>query len=97
MIRRRPGLTRTATLFPYTTLFRSDIREAALLGDRVAVMEAGRLVATGTLAELSGLKSPIVREILDAPTWGTRGTSPPANHDALHSSERANGSPDSDQ
>ncbi|SNS95716.1 ABC transporter ATP-binding protein [Sphingopyxis indica] len=74
-----------------------DIREAALLGDRVAVMEAGRLVATGTLAELSGLKSPIVREILDAPTWGTRGTSPPANHDALHSSERANGSPDSDQ
>src|SRR3546814_5515532 len=66
-----------------------DIREAALLGDRVAVMEAGRLVATGTLAELSGLKSPIVREILDAPTWGTRGTSPPANHDALHSSERS--------
>src|SRR3546814_16458864 len=47
-----------------------DIREAALLGDRVAVMEAGRLVATGTLAELSGLKSPIVREILDAPKIG---------------------------
>jgi ABC-type multidrug transport system ATPase subunit len=44
-----------------------DIREAALLGDRVAVMEHGRLVATGTLAELCGLESPIVRELLDRP------------------------------
>src|SRR3546814_5569818 len=29
-----------------------DIREAALLGDRVAVMEAGRLVATGRSEEI---------------------------------------------
>src|SRR3546814_2346315 len=32
MIRRPPRSTRTDTLFPYTTLFRSDLRDA---GDRV--------------------------------------------------------------
>src|SRR3546814_15900417 len=33
MLRRPPGSTRTDTLFPYTTLFRSDARYAAF-GDR---------------------------------------------------------------
>src|SRR3546814_17812194 len=32
MIRRPPRSTRTDTLFPYTTLFRSDVREAGQLG-----------------------------------------------------------------
>ncbi len=53
-----------------------DIREAALLGDRVAVMEHGRLVATGTLAELCGLESPIVRELLDRPAGDSAPTAP---------------------
>src|SRR3546814_4705658 len=33
MIRRPPRSTRTDTLFPYTTLFRSRLREIALLGN----------------------------------------------------------------
>src|SRR3546814_12689514 len=42
MIRRLPGATRTDTLFPYTTLFRSGLREelerlgATLSGERAA-------------------------------------------------------------
>src|SRR3546814_6505961 len=39
MIRRPPRSTRTDTLFPYTTLFRSKIREAGLLR-AVSVCEA---------------------------------------------------------
>src|SRR3546814_14979655 len=35
MIRRPPRSTRTDTLFPYTTLFRSNIKKA-ILGERVA-------------------------------------------------------------
>jgi iron(III) transport system ATP-binding protein len=53
-----------------------DSREAAFMGDRVAVMEHGRLVATGTLAELSGLESPIVRELLDRPAGNSAPTGP---------------------
>lgn len=53
-----------------------DIREAALLGDRVAVMEHGRLVATGTLSELRSLQIPIVRELLDSPTMDNAPTAP---------------------
>lgn len=44
-----------------------DIREAALLCDRVAVMGAGHLIATGTLSELRNLESPLIREMLDWP------------------------------
>src|SRR3546814_3546283 len=36
MIRRPPRSTRTDTLFPYTTLFRSPPRHAVDAGDRVA-------------------------------------------------------------
>src|SRR3546814_12132095 len=37
MIRRPPRSTRTDTLFPYTTLFRSDQR--LIIGDRLAVLK----------------------------------------------------------
>src|SRR3546814_15348001 len=59
MIPRPPRATRTDTLLPYTTLFRSlqseigktivfvthDIDEAFLLGDQVAVLEQGARIA----------------------------------------------------
>jgi len=45
-----------------------DIREAALLGNRMAVMEAGRITATGTLVELSSLQIPLIIESLNGPT-----------------------------
>src|SRR3546814_18673640 len=45
MIRRPPRSTRTDTLFPYTTLFRS-----AKVADRVAVLRGGRLVAKAEMA-----------------------------------------------
>src|SRR3546814_10614041 len=44
MIRRPPRSTRTDTLFPYTTLFRSDAVEVRRLQDRVAVGAHRRLV-----------------------------------------------------
>src|SRR3546814_10220218 len=42
MIRRPPRSTRTDTLFPYTTLFRSAQRVAAKRGETVAVPDAVR-------------------------------------------------------
>src|SRR3546814_4422066 len=48
MIRRPPRSTRTDTLFPYTTLFRSVIVPGALLAVIVAV--GHRLVVDGTLS-----------------------------------------------
>src|SRR3546814_16472785 len=56
MFRRPPGSTRTDTLFPYTTLFRSDF----VVGDdlRVILLEAGRSVgaveAAGVIAAAGG-------------------------------------------
>src|SRR3546814_17019225 len=47
MIRRPPRSTRTDTLFPYTTLFRSVHASGAGL---VAVIAAGALAVIGTLA-----------------------------------------------
>src|SRR3546814_1758924 len=44
MIRRPPRSTRTDTLFPYTTLFRSALRAGVI----VEVVGAGDLHATGT-------------------------------------------------
>src|SRR3546814_20563020 len=40
MIRRPPRSTRTDTLFPYTTLFRSDIRLASLSVGRLTIAKA---------------------------------------------------------
>src|SRR3546814_18361959 len=55
MIRRPPRSTRTDTLFPYTTLFRSThhMDEAERLSDLVHVIDRGRLVASGTPFELT--------------------------------------------
>src|SRR3546814_9995741 len=39
MIRRPPRSTRTDTLFPYTTLFRSDVAAAVLAADQARVHE----------------------------------------------------------
>src|SRR3546814_19667588 len=59
MIRRPPRSTRTDTLFPYTTLFRSDRNS---LGDRMAALSAGTDDAVGwtnnlpeVLARVAGL------------------------------------------
>jgi osmoprotectant transport system ATP-binding protein len=43
-----------------------DMREAALVGDRIALLAAGRLVAAGTPAALRASGDPEVRAFLDA-------------------------------
>src|SRR6266850_4161846 len=45
-----------------------DMREAALVGDRIALLAAGRLVAAGTPAALRESTDPEVRAFLDAGT-----------------------------
>src|SRR3546814_17594320 len=47
MIRGPPVSTRTDTLFPYTTLFRSHLRDAALATARAAVARAATASAVG--------------------------------------------------
>lgn len=59
-IHRRLGMT--------TLMITHDIAEALLSADRIAVMDAGRLVAEGTPAELLGEDQPrIVKTFLEAP------------------------------
>src|SRR3546814_16516575 len=60
MIRRPPRSTRTDTLFPYTTLFRSGILAAV-----VAEQPAGQLLVTG-------LDAPALREQLQQPALAPR-------------------------
>ena len=43
-----------------------DLREAARVADRLAVLDAGRVVAQGTLAELEASDHPTVRKLLEA-------------------------------
>jgi osmoprotectant transport system ATP-binding protein len=45
-----------------------DLREAAVVGDRIALLAGGRLVATGTPAALRASSDPEVRAFLDAAT-----------------------------
>src|SRR3546814_3072495 len=55
MIRRPPRSTRTDTLFPYTTLFRSavrDIRGAALLVDESAGINVQQFIARARRAHM---------------------------------------------
>jgi iron(III) transport system ATP-binding protein len=49
-----------------------DLREAAALGDRIAVMEGGRVLQVGTLEALRKHPgSPFVRALLDDLAWAT--------------------------
>lgn len=50
-----------------TVMITHDMTEAILLADRIAVMRAGRLVATGTAAELAASDQPYVAELLQTP------------------------------
>ncbi|WP_315703075.1 MULTISPECIES: ATP-binding cassette domain-containing protein [unclassified Bradyrhizobium] len=50
-----------------TVMITHDMTEAILLADRIAVMHAGRLVATGTPAELAANPEPYVTELLQTP------------------------------
>jgi len=43
-----------------------DMREAGIVADRIALVDAGRLVAMGTLAELRAAADPTVRAFLEA-------------------------------
>ena len=43
-----------------------DMREAAMVGDRIALLAGGRLVASGTPGELARSHDPEVRALLDA-------------------------------
>jgi osmoprotectant transport system ATP-binding protein len=50
-----------------TVMITHDMTEAILLADRIAVMRAGRLLAQGTLAELSDSDDAYVGELLRTP------------------------------
>src|SRR3546814_8744950 len=54
MIRRPPRSTRTDTLFPYTTLFRSVLAEEICA--RVPSCQMVRLVSSGTEATMSAIR-----------------------------------------
>jgi len=43
-----------------------DLREALLLGDRIALLEEGRLIANLTPTEFSDSQNPMVRAYLEA-------------------------------
>src|SRR3546814_3081720 len=58
MIRRPPRSTRTDTLFPYTTLFRSTVGERHLLCGVMSV-EAEMCAAASTGAALSADRTPV--------------------------------------
>src|SRR3546814_5405599 len=66
MIRRPPRSTRTDTLFPYTTLFRSFVTSREPLWERPSLREevdAGRHYLPGTL---TGMRETIVTSPIDA-------------------------------
>src|SRR3546814_19137142 len=67
MFRRQPRSTRTDTLFPYTTLFRSNVR---LEGDRARVVANGVLLAAGKrhLDTRLGIEH-VARDTACALTW----------------------------
>src|SRR3546814_12827393 len=60
MIRRPPRSTRTDTLFPYTTLFRSGLRAASLPPEGVQMIPTRDRAAVGAMLASSGLIDIIV-------------------------------------
>src|SRR3546814_20381405 len=71
MIRRPPRSTRTDTLFPYTTLFRSEVE-----GHRYALLTGGKVAAVEGVALLGGGEA---RVLADRPrTTGVHGGARPA-------------------
>src|SRR3546814_6351818 len=72
MIRRPPRSTRTDTLFPYTTLFRSEVE-----GHRYALLTGGKVAAVEGVALLGGGEA---RVLADRPrTTGVHGGARPAH------------------
>ena len=54
-----------------------DLREAAALGDRIAVMERGRIVQDGTLDQLRARPAnDFVRALVDDLAWSGQGWAP---------------------
>src|SRR3546814_11948630 len=76
MIRRPPRSTRTATLFPYTTLFRSEIHNDVLgPDDRVLIIDdliatGGTATATVNLIRMAGAKVSAACFLVDLPDLG---------------------------
>src|SRR3546814_18917030 len=81
MIRRPPRSTRTDTLFPYTTLFRSALNDISrsrttiviahrlstvIDADEIVVMDAGRIVERGSHAQL------LLRDGVSADMWARK-------------------------
>src|SRR3546814_9453761 len=63
MIRRPPRSTRTDTLFPYTTLFRSGLSGGVFVGDRLNLLVIGDIFRLGA-RRLLGVQSGGVRTLL---------------------------------
>src|SRR3546814_8028391 len=63
MIRRPPRSTRTDTLFPYTTLFRSLVRDVGqFVGDAVGDDDIGLALERGEIAHDARVEQPILFE-----------------------------------
>src|SRR3546814_13952206 len=72
MIRRPPRSTRTDTLFPYTTLFRSDLQDdGAALEHQDAVLPVGRHLSKRLLLEVR--RRPLVQRVEQALPVGEAG------------------------
>src|SRR3546814_5288012 len=86
MIRRPPRSTRTDTLFPYTTLFRSDLAvAAACLAEAEAAHLAGRTYTTLSGGERQRVQLARVLAQIDFPDIGFPG--PAAARSEEHTSE----------
>src|SRR3546814_4775387 len=68
MIRRPPRSTRTDTLFPYTTLFRSPDDRVLIIDDLIAT--GGTATATVNLIRMAGAKVSAACFLVDLPDLG---------------------------
>src|SRR3546814_6487975 len=85
MIRRPPRSTRTDTLFPYTTLFRSD--DAAHLEIGIVLRQSGQREAQCLLGETLGVRVIVVRVGDDAQRRGDGGPRADRDRSEEHTSE----------